>query len=77
MLENGRHPFEKQSDRELRFGLVFGAVVYFAWLAMSFSFADRQLWFVWLIRAAISMFFVGSWYEGRRELKRRKRNRDS
>jgi hypothetical protein len=77
MFGHGKNPFATQSDREIRFGLIFGTSVYLAWLAMSFLDADLQYGFVWLIRAAISLFFACCWYGALRELKRRKQRLDT
>lgn len=76
MISKGKNPFENQSDREIRFGLIFGTIVYLAWLAMSFLDADLQYGFVWLIRAGITLFFAYCWYGALREMKRRKHRHD-
>jgi hypothetical protein len=68
-----KNPFEKQTNRQIRVGLIFTTLVYLSWLALSFSASDRQFWFTWVIRGGISLFLAYSWHQGLQEMKRRKR----
>jgi membrane protein DedA with SNARE-associated domain len=76
MFGDGKNPFAKQSDREIRLGLVVGTLVYLAWLAMTFWDVDRDAGLIWVIRAVISLVIAYSWYAGTCEIRRRKRNHD-
>ena len=77
MFGDGKNPFAKQSEREIRVGLWVGTFIYLAWLATTFWDVDQYAGFVWAIRGVISLFIAYSWYAGTCEIRRRKRNDDS
>jgi len=70
----GKNPYEGQTVRQIQVGLIFTTLVYLSWLTLSFSAADRQYWFTWVIRGVITLFLAYSWQQGLQEMKRRKRN---
>jgi hypothetical protein len=73
MFANRKNPFAKQTDREIRSGLIFGTVIYLSYLALTFFDSHPQSWFIWLSRVFVSLLFVYCWYESLREMRRRRK----
>jgi len=64
--------FEKQTDRELRIGLLFGTVLFVTWLVAVFFDSDRSI-AGWLVRLLPLVLFAYCFYECFREMISRRR----
>ncbi len=71
----GKNPFAGQTNRQIGAGLVFLTAIYVSWLTLSFFDTNRQLWFMWVIRGAVSLFLIYSWQQGLKQIRLRKQGR--